>query len=280
MAKTLPGAMRDSERKKLIEKHAEKRAELRKRLKDPNVLDGREVRDPEGVRQAAAQLLPDPAQPPLRHLGPLAGLLPQVRHLAHRPARSRAAQGMLPGMRKVELVAEEPERERGHPSRLPQGALHRHRHGQRVGDAFDAHVEGEPARWTARKCPVIKLEISSHSHPFWTGKMRELDSRREDRPVPTPLRRGQEGRGQERRGREVGLPWLDAASSRARSPQFGTQRLPLEHRKTNRRFEPESPEVHASSASALRRKVALHASVTTRALRTVSHARRSRSPIC
>jgi len=24
--------------------------------------------------------------------------------------------------------------------------------------------------------PVIKLEISSHSHPFWTGKMRELDS--------------------------------------------------------------------------------------------------------
>jgi len=24
--------------------------------------------------------------------------------------------------------------------------------------------------------PVIKLEISSHSHPFWTGKMREVDS--------------------------------------------------------------------------------------------------------
>jgi large subunit ribosomal protein L31 len=24
--------------------------------------------------------------------------------------------------------------------------------------------------------PVIKLEISSFSHPFWTGKMRELDS--------------------------------------------------------------------------------------------------------
>jgi len=24
--------------------------------------------------------------------------------------------------------------------------------------------------------PVIKLEISSASHPFWTGKMRELDS--------------------------------------------------------------------------------------------------------
>jgi large subunit ribosomal protein L31 len=24
--------------------------------------------------------------------------------------------------------------------------------------------------------PVIKLEISSFSHPFWTGKMRELDA--------------------------------------------------------------------------------------------------------
>ncbi len=24
--------------------------------------------------------------------------------------------------------------------------------------------------------PVVKLEISSHSHPFWTGTMRELDT--------------------------------------------------------------------------------------------------------
>lgn len=24
--------------------------------------------------------------------------------------------------------------------------------------------------------PVIKLEISSFSHPFWTGKMREMDA--------------------------------------------------------------------------------------------------------
>ena len=24
--------------------------------------------------------------------------------------------------------------------------------------------------------PVIKLEVSSHSHPFWTGTMRELDA--------------------------------------------------------------------------------------------------------
>jgi large subunit ribosomal protein L31 len=30
-------------------------------------------------------------------------------------------------------------------------------------------VEGE-------ELPVVKLEISSFSHPFWTGTMRELDS--------------------------------------------------------------------------------------------------------
>lgn len=30
-------------------------------------------------------------------------------------------------------------------------------------------VEGE-------QLPVIKLEISAHSHPFWTGTLRELDS--------------------------------------------------------------------------------------------------------
>ena len=30
-------------------------------------------------------------------------------------------------------------------------------------------VDGKPV-------PVIKLEISSESHPFWTGTMRELDT--------------------------------------------------------------------------------------------------------
>jgi large subunit ribosomal protein L31 len=24
--------------------------------------------------------------------------------------------------------------------------------------------------------PVVRLEVSSYSHPFWTGKLRELDS--------------------------------------------------------------------------------------------------------
>ncbi len=30
-------------------------------------------------------------------------------------------------------------------------------------------VEGE-------EMPVVRLEVSSDSHPFWTGKMRELDA--------------------------------------------------------------------------------------------------------
>jgi large subunit ribosomal protein L31 len=30
-------------------------------------------------------------------------------------------------------------------------------------------IEGE-------QIPVVKLEVSSFSHPFWTGKLRELDS--------------------------------------------------------------------------------------------------------
>jgi large subunit ribosomal protein L31 len=30
-------------------------------------------------------------------------------------------------------------------------------------------VDGEPI-------PVVRLEISSYSHPFWTGKLRELDA--------------------------------------------------------------------------------------------------------
>ena len=47
--------------------------------------------------------------------------------------------------------------------------------------------------------PVIKLEISSYSHPFWTGKMRELDA---DGKIDRFRRRY--GRGQkEKQGRGV-----------------------------------------------------------------------------
>jgi len=27
-----------------------------------------------------------------------------------------------------------------------------------------------------QQIPVVRLEITSHSHPFWTGKLRELDA--------------------------------------------------------------------------------------------------------
>ncbi len=34
----------------------------------------------------------------------------------------------------------------------------------------------EKRKVDGEEIPVIKLEISSHSHPFWTGTMRELDA--------------------------------------------------------------------------------------------------------
>ncbi len=45
-------------------------------------------------------------------------------------------------------------------------------------------IEGE-------QVPVIRLEISSVSHPFWTGKMRELDS---DGKIDRFRRRYQKGK--------------------------------------------------------------------------------------
>lgn len=38
-----------------------------------------------------------------------------------------------------------------------------------AGSSETREVDGE-------EIPVIKLEISSYSHPFWTGKMREVDA--------------------------------------------------------------------------------------------------------
>ena len=89
MAKTSQ-VLRDKRRKKLIKKHAAKRAELRKKLKDPNVSIEEKLEVQKAVREAAAQLLPDPAQAPLRDVGPLARLLPEVRRSrASRCATSR-----------------------------------------------------------------------------------------------------------------------------------------------------------------------------------------------
>jgi len=38
-----------------------------------------------------------------------------------------------------------------------------------LGSSETREIDGE-------QVPVVKLEISSFSHPFWTGKLRELDS--------------------------------------------------------------------------------------------------------
>ena len=38
-----------------------------------------------------------------------------------------------------------------------------------VGSKEKREVDGE-------EIPVVRLEVSSYSHPFWTGKMREVDS--------------------------------------------------------------------------------------------------------
>jgi len=37
-------------------------------------------------------------------------------------------------------------------------------------------TSGETRDVNGQQVPVIKLEISSVSHPFWTGTMRELDA--------------------------------------------------------------------------------------------------------
>jgi len=38
-----------------------------------------------------------------------------------------------------------------------------------IASSETREVDGE-------EIPVVKLEISSFSHPFWTGKMREMDA--------------------------------------------------------------------------------------------------------
>ena len=35
---------------------------------------------------------------------------------------------------------------------------------------------GETREIDGESVPVVRLEISSYSHPFWTGQLRELDS--------------------------------------------------------------------------------------------------------
>ena len=44
-----------------------------------------------------------------------------------------------------------------------------------IGDGTDAK-RSTTMSISASGIPVVKLEISAFSHPFWTGTMRELDS--------------------------------------------------------------------------------------------------------
>ncbi len=37
-------------------------------------------------------------------------------------------------------------------------------------------ISKETRKVDGEEIPVVKLEISSYSHPFWTGKMREVDA--------------------------------------------------------------------------------------------------------
>jgi large subunit ribosomal protein L31 len=48
-----------------------------------------------------------------------------------------------------------------------------------TGEEWVTHstmTSNEKREVDGEQLPVVKLEISSASHPFWTGKMRELDS--------------------------------------------------------------------------------------------------------
>ena len=90
---------RDNRRRALVEKHAEKRTELRKRLNDPNV----SVEEKLEVQKAFAKLPRNscPTQQPLCRERPIEGLLPQVRHQPHRAARAGPAR---PAARRAQVV--------------------------------------------------------------------------------------------------------------------------------------------------------------------------------
>ncbi len=42
--------------------------------------------------------------------------------------------------------------------------------------AFSTMGSGEKREVDGEELPVVKLDISSHSHPFWTGQARTLDT--------------------------------------------------------------------------------------------------------
>jgi large subunit ribosomal protein L31 len=42
--------------------------------------------------------------------------------------------------------------------------------------SFSTLTSSETKEVNGQELPVIKLEISAHSHPFWTGKARQVDT--------------------------------------------------------------------------------------------------------
>ncbi len=48
-----------------------------------------------------------------------------------------------------------------------------------TGDEWTSYSTLNPSEkreYQGEQLPVIKLEISAHSHPFWTGQAREVDA--------------------------------------------------------------------------------------------------------
>ena len=41
---------------------------------------------------------------------------------------------------------------------------------------YSAIRTNSTAQWEGEELPTVRLEISSYSHPFWTGKAREVDT--------------------------------------------------------------------------------------------------------
>lgn len=41
---------------------------------------------------------------------------------------------------------------------------------------YSAIRTSSTAQWEGEELPTVRLEISSYSHPFWTGKAREVDT--------------------------------------------------------------------------------------------------------
>ena len=168
---------RDDRRAQLIAKHAAKRAELRKRLKDENV----PMEEKFAIQQEFAKLprnsCPTRLKPPLPGHGPVARLLPQVRDLAHRAAGACPPRP-APGRAQVELVAQSPE------VRAVKADVHPDYHKVLFVDSAtgtewmsrSTMTSKETREVDGEEVPVVKLEISAASHPFWTGQLRELDS--------------------------------------------------------------------------------------------------------